>query len=462
MGKILIVEDEPGIRWFVAETLRAGGFSTLEAGTSADAVAAMQDESIELVFLDLMKPAEEDGYETLRKIKELRPELPVVMLLAYNNAGAADKALKLGAEDYLTKEAIKERVVIVARNTLKAGKLSREVTGLAGYLNESVAADNIIYKSQAMKKTIELAEKAALTDIPVLLIGESGTGKELLSRFIHRKSKRAARPLIAIDCSVLPENLIEPELFGYEKGAFTGAAGRKLGRIELAEGGTLFLDEVGNLTSDIQKKLLRFLEEKTIERISGKDATKIDVRLIAASNIDLSAAVNEKKFREDLYSRLNVFIVSILPLRERSADIMQLAAYFSEKFAKDQRKKVPKISPETAKLLNNYAWPGNVRELRNVMERAVLLAQEEVFPEHLPSGLDSGSNKDTPESGFGLLQVGKKASAEFERKYIIKILKDTNGNKTKAAKVLMIDYKTLFNKLKKYGINLLFILLSAG
>ncbi len=462
MGKILIVEDEPGIRWFVAETLRAGGFSTLEAGTSADAVAAMQDESIELVFLDLMKPAEEDGYETLRKIKELRPELPVVMLLAYNNAGAADKALKLGAEDYLTKEAIKERVVIVARNTLKAGKLSREVTGLAGYLNESVAADNIIYKSQAMKKTIELAEKAALTDIPVLLIGESGTGKELLSRFIHRKSKRAARPLIAIDCSVLPENLIEPELFGYEKGAFTGAAGRKLGRIELAEGGTLFLDEVGNLTSDIQKKLLRFLEEKTIERISGKDATKIDVRLIAASNIDLSAAVNEKKFREDLYSRLNVFIVSILPLRERSADIMQLAAYFSEKFAKDRRKKVPKISPETAKLLNNYAWPGNVRELRNVMERAVLLAQEEVFPEHLPSGLDSGSNKDTPESGFGLLQVGKKASAEFERKYIIKILKDTNGNKTKAAKVLMIDYKTLFNKLKKYGINLLFILLSAG
>ena len=463
MGKILIVDDEPKIRWFVAETLKAEGFNTLEAGSIKEALTAVRDESIELVYLDLMIPEEKDGYEALSKIKEARPGLPVIMLTAYNNAEAAVKAIKLGAEDYLTKDAVKERVVIVARNILKTSKLESEVNGLTGYLNESLAADNIIYKSVVMKKTMDLAEKAASTDITVLLIGESGTGKELLSRFIHSKSKRAAHPIIAIDCAMLPENLVESELFGYEKGAFTGAVGRKQGRIELAESGTLFLDEVGNLTPDIQKKLLRFLQEKTIERIGGKETTKVDARLVVASNIDLAAAVNEKKFREDLYYRLNVFIINIPPLRERGEDILQLASYFAKKFAKDQRKAEPKIATETVKLLERYSWPGNVRELRNVMERAVLLAGEEIFPEHLPKGLDGSGNGNILESGFGLLEVGKKAATEYEKKYIIKVLKETGGNKTKAAKILKIDYKTLFNKLKEYGINLLFLLLlSAG
>ena len=463
MSKILIVDDEPKSRWFVAETLKEEGFGVLEASSLREALSTVKEEEVELVYLDLMMPEEKDGYEALRKIKEARPELPVVMLTAYNNAEAAVKAIKLGAEDYLTKDSVKDRISIVAKNILKTKKLSSEVTGLAGYLNESLAEDPIIFKSECIRKTLGLAGKAASSDITVLLMGESGTGKELLSRFIHMKSTRASQPLIAIDCAMLPENLVESELFGYERGAFTGAVGRKPGRIELAEGGTLFLDEVGNLTGDVQKKLLRFLQEKTIERIGGKETTKVDSRLITASNIDLEIAVKENKFREDLFYRLNVFTIVIPPLRDRGGDILLLAAYFAEKFAKNRRRKAPKLSESAAERLLKYSWPGNVRELRNVLERAVLLSTEEILPEHLPQGLDSAENVNILESGMGLLEVGKKAAAEYEKKYIMKVLKETNGNKTKAAKKLKIDYKTLFNKLKEYSINLLFcFVLSAG
>src|SRR3989339_681375 len=455
MTKILIVDDEPKSRWFIAETLKEEGFCVIEASSIKEALFAVKEEEIELVYLDLMMPEEKDGYEALKKIKETRPELPVIMLTAYNNAEAAVKAIKLGAEDYLTKDSVKDRIAIVAKNILKTKKLSSEVTGLAGYLNESLAEDPIVYKSSCMRKTLGLAEKAASSDITVLLVGESGTGKELLSRFIHMKSRRASQPLIAIDCAMLPENLVESELFGYEKGAFTGAVGRKQGRIELAECGTLFLDEVGNLTGDVQKKLLRFLQEKTIERIGGKETTKIDARLITASNIDLENAVKENKFREDLLYRLNVFTIIIPPLRERGEDILMLSSYFSGKFAKNQRKKAPKISEGAADRLMKYLWPGNVRELRNVLERAVLLSTEEILPEHLPQGLDGAANGNIMENGMGLLEVGKKAAAEYEKKYIIKVLKETGGNKTKAAKILKIDYKTLFNKIKEYGLNLL-------
>jgi len=458
MTKILIVDDEPKSRWFIAETLKEEGFCVIEASSIKEALFAVKEEEIELVYLDLMMPEEKDGYEALKKIKETRPELPVIMLTAYNNAEAAVKAIKLGAEDYLTKDSVKDRIAIVAKNILKTKKLSSEVTGLAGYLNESLAEDPIVYKSSCMRKTLGLAEKAASSDITVLLVGESGTGKELLSRFIHMKSRRASQPLIAIDCAMLPENLVESELFGYEKGAFTGAVGRKQGRIELAECGTLFLDEVGNLTGDVQKKLLRFLQEKTIERIGGKETTKIDARLITASNIDLENAVKENKFREDLLYRLNVFTIIIPPLRERGEDILMLSSYFSGKFAKNQRKKAPKISEGAADRLMKYLWPGNVRELRNVLERAVLLSTEEILPEHLPQGLDGAANGNIMENGMGLLEVGKKAAAEYEKKYIIKVLKETRGNKTKAAKILKIDYKTLFNKIKEYGLNLLLCL----
>ncbi|MFH1824558.1 MAG: sigma 54-interacting transcriptional regulator [Candidatus Firestonebacteria bacterium] len=453
MSNILIVDDEYLTRNIVKDILEKEGYSTFSASNYKEALNIIENENIDLVYLDVKMP-EVDGLETLKMIKGKDELLPIVMLTADTNIDTAINAIKLGAEDYITKDSIKNRLLIVARNILKTHSLSKEINNLKDYLKDSISREKIIYESKIMQDTINLAEKAASSNIAVLIIGESGTGKELLARFIHSKSKRSNKSLIAIDCAMLPENLVESELFGYEKGAFTGAVNRKLGRIELAHEGTLFLDEVGNLTSDVQKKILRFLEEKTIEHLGGKETIRISVRLIAASNINLEEAVKNKIFREDLFYRLNVFTINLPSLRERMDDIPLLADYFVKEFSKEHYKINLKVSPKVVRILNNHNWPGNVRELKNVMQRAVLLAENQILPEHLPKSLVLKTNLDiTQEKESGLLEIGKKASAEAEKEYIVRVLKETNGSKVKAAKRLKIDYKTLFNKIKEYGIS---------
>jgi transcriptional regulator with PAS, ATPase and Fis domain len=310
-----------------------------------------------------------------------------------------------------------------------------------------------------MKEVLALIEKASNCDIKVLINGETGTGKELVSRTIHNNSIRRDNPFVPIDCSMLPETLAESELFGYEKGSFTGAAERKIGRFEMANTGTLFLDEIANLSSTIQIKLLRFLEDKNISRLGSKKNVELDVRIISASNINLSLGVKDKKFREDLYYRLNVFSIDLPPLRDRGEDVIQLANYFLKKFSNEQHKNITGISNESITALKNYNWPGNVRELRNIMERAVLLANNVILPENL--GINkSGAEKEEFSELFSndaddltLHEISKKASGIAEKRLILKILEKAEYNKTKAAEILKVDYKTLYNKMKEYNIS---------
>ncbi|MCK4430306.1 MAG: sigma-54-dependent Fis family transcriptional regulator, partial [Candidatus Aminicenantes bacterium] len=309
----------------------------------------------------------------------------------------------------------------------------------------------IIGDSPQMQKVLDMIKTVAAHEITVLLQGRSGTGKELVARAIHYGSKRAEKPFVVIDCSILPETLVESEIFGYEKGAFTGAYERKKGKFELANQGTVFLDEIGNLTTTVQIKLLRVLQEREIERLGGKRPIKVDVRLIAAANTNLERAIKHGRFREDLFYRLNVFPIQLPPLRDREGDVLLLAGYFLKHFNQEFKKKKTKISPEAMELLAGYHWPGNVRELRNVIESAVLLSDGVIFPQHLSEKIQSVRDESVKMEG-SLKEVTRQARQRAEKKLILKVLKDVNWNRSKASKILKVDYKTLYNKMKEYNI----------
>ncbi|MCK4353313.1 sigma-54-dependent Fis family transcriptional regulator, partial [candidate division WOR-3 bacterium] len=439
MPKILIIDDDKDVRWTLSKLLNNEGYKTLEASDGKSGISSACNNLPDLIFLDIKLP-DLNGIEVLRKIKELSKDLIIIVLTGYGTIDNAVRAIKIGAYDYITKPFDIDKLKVIVKNALELRRISKELSELKKQTTKRFKFGNMIGQSKAMQGLYNLIETVAPQDITVFIHGESGTGKELLARAIHNHSKRKDGPFQAVDCATLPETLVESELFGYEKGAFTGANTMKLGKFELANKGTLFLDEVGNLTSNTQMKLLRVLQERKIERLGGKKTIRIDVRVIAATNKDLKEAIKKEEFREDLYYRLNVFSIKLPPLRERKGDILLLTNYFIKIFNKQFNKNIKNISPETVKLLEIHSWHGNVRELENAIQHAVVLARTTVLPEHLPSNIYKAYSSQALASESTSL---REETVELEKKRLSEALKKTGGSLTEASKLLGISFRSI-------------------
>jgi len=459
---ILIIDDEVELCQSLSEMLKEEEeeYKVFVANSGKEGLAKIKKEVPDLVLLDIKMP-EMDGIETLEKIKAINKDILVIMLTAYKTVETAVKAMKLGAYDYISKPFNYEELKIIIKRALQTRDLSRELISLRHQLRDKFSFKNIIGRSDKMKEVLYKIEKVAPTNTTVLIRGESGTGKELIAKTIHQYSLRKDKPFVAVDCAGLTETLIESELFGHTKGAFTGAINKKIGKFELAQGGTLFLDEIGNLPINIQKKLLRTLQEREINRIGEKYPIKIDARFVVATNTNLEEAIKSGTFREDLYYRINVFSIFLPPLREKKEDIPLLAMHFKKQYVSMIGKNVKNISGESIKLLVDYSWPGNVRELQNVIQQAIIMAEDIILPEHLPhyikeykveAGLApvllSEKNNNNLSNDFSLKKMIKQLSQNAERKIILGFLKRTNWNKAEAARLLKINYKTLYLKIK--------------
>jgi len=452
MPNILVVEDKDSMRNMLYETLTEEGHRVDSANNGRQAVDLVNNKSYDLVLTDLRMP-EVDGLELLSKVKELDSDTSVIVMTAYGTIEDAVAAMKKGAFDFLTKPFDTEHLCVLVSRALENRRLVAENTLLRQELLAHHGIDNIIGKNAKMIELGELVQKVSKSDASVLLQGESGTGKELFARAIHNLSPRKDGPYITINCAAIPGELLENELFGSEKGAFTGAHARKMGKFEIANGGTIFLDEIGDMDVALQAKLLRVLQQKNFERLGGNKTVDVDVRMIAATNMDLPELIRQKRFREDLYYRLSVFPLNIPSLRERPDDIALLAEAFVVKYCREMRKPEKGLTKEAMALLEKYHWPGNVRELENTVERAVILAEgRKITPEHLAIRLRRTDEIQLRE-GAGLKEIGAYAQMQAEKGAIIRVLKEVRGNKRKAAKVLQIDYTTLFDKFKKYEID---------
>ena len=451
---ILIVDDNKDMQFNLSNILKDEGYEVIAAGDGKRAIKEVKTKYPNLVLLDIRLPGM-DGIEILEEIKKIDKDLAIIMLTAYVDVKDAVRAMKLGAFDYITKPFDNEELVIVIKRALQTQHLSREVESLKKRLGEKTGIDKAMGESPQIKQVLKQVEIIAPTNMTVILQGSSGTGKELIANMIHQKSPRRDEPFIAIDSGAIPETLVESELFGYEKGAFTGADVQKEGKFEQANGGTLFLDEITNLSDTIQMKLLRVIEERKLQHLGGKRETKIDVRIIVATNTNLSEAVKAGRFRDDLFHRLNEFYINLPPLRERKEDIPILAKYFLDEANQDLNKKIKGFSGEAMKLLFNYHWPGNVRELKNTVKKAVLLSdsnfiQAQDLSLELPINTpkNPGLQQDL-EKNASLKEITKNAMREVEREAITKALAKVGGNKTKAAKFLKIDRMTLYSKIKE-------------
>lgn len=451
--KILIVDDEPEIGRAFAMALSGEGYRITTAGSAKAGMSRIKNEPPDLVFLD-MKLSDKSGLDLLKEIKGIFKDLLVIMLTGYQTVESAVEAMKLGAYDYIPKPLPNERLRILVKNALKVQSLTREVATLKAGLSKGHPFNGMVASSPQMQEVFDLTKRIATHDVTVLIQGESGTGKELIVRAIHDLSQRRDKPFVPLDCTTLPETLVESEIFGYEKGAFTGAAERKPGRFEQAHGGTLFLDEIGNLSPQIQMKLLRVIQEREFVPLGGKRPIKVDVRLIVATNADLNRAIQLGQFREDLYHRIHTVTIHLPPLKERQGDVLLLCHYFLERFSQEMKKKAPKISQEAQQLLNSYHWPGNVRELENTIKAAVLLADEVVLPEHLTSLTQylPTTAADPSQIEGSLIEVSRQSAQTVEKELILRTLEEAKWNKTKAAGMLKIDYKTLYNKMKRLGL----------
>jgi DNA-binding NtrC family response regulator len=394
-SKVLIVDDEPNIRHILGAILRKDGYAVQSADNGEGALKLLEEEAFDLIITDLVMP-QMGGIDLLHEIQQRRPGTSVVIMTAYGTIKTAVEAMKMGARDYITKPFEMDEVKIVARNALNMAGLVKENRILKQELGRRCACDEMIGDSRAMAEITDMIEKVAKSRATVLISGESGTGKELVARAIHRNSRRSGNPFIAVNCAALSNDLLESELFGHEKGAFTGAMAQKPGRFELADGGTLFLDEVGEISPALQVKLLRILQEREFERVGGTKTIKVDIRLIAATNRDLEEAVKKNDFREDLYYRLKVIEMHTPSLRERIEDIPMLAEHFLKRFSHENGKKLREISSEATNLCQSYSWPGNIRELENAVEYAVIMADErceELTPEMLPLSIQLAFNR---------------------------------------------------------------------
>ncbi|MGA9507057.1 MAG: sigma-54 dependent transcriptional regulator [Candidatus Sulfotelmatobacter sp.] len=448
MPTILIVEDEAKMRRLLELNLGDDGFNTLSAGDAESGLKLLRENSVNLVVTDLKLPGM-NGLEFLQAIKRQNAALPVVVMTAFGSVETAVEAMKAGAVDYVLKPFSLSEMRMVVHKELDVHNLREENRSLREALGKRYAHPNVVARSAKMQEVLATVDRVAPTNSTVLLGGESGVGKDLIARAIHEKSRRAAGPFIKINSTAIPENLLESELFGYEKGAFTGAAASKPGKFELADKGTLFLDEIGDVPSVIQVKLLRVLQEREFERLGGTRTVKVDVRLIAATNRDLREALEQGTFREDLYYRLNVVPIDIAPLRQRKEDIPDLVNLFIARFAGDSGKPVEGITPEAMQVLVNYHWPGNVRELQNIIERACALAKNTVLKVddiHLdvrPARAMNGAGNFLPE-GMTLEQ--------WEDEMIRESLRRANGNKSQAARLLGLSRNALRYRLSKIGI----------
>jgi len=451
MPNILVVEDKDSMRNMLHETLTEEGYRVDSAINGKQAFDLVSNKSYDLVLTDLRMP-EVDGLSLLTKVKELDADTSVIVMTAFGTIEDAVAAMKQGAYDFLTKPFDTEHLCVLVARALENRRLVAENTLLRQELLSQHGIENIIGKNAKMMELGQLIHKVAKSDASVLLQGESGTGKELFARAIHNLSLRKDGPYITINCAAIPDELLENELFGSEKGAFTGAHARKMGKFEIANSGTIFLDEIGDMDIALQAKLLRVLQQKNFERLGGNKTVDVDVRVIAATNMDLPELIRLKRFREDLYYRLSVFPLSIPALRERPDDIPLLAEAFVIQYSREMRKPEKSLAKEAMALLEKYHWPGNVRELENTIERAVILAEgRKITPEHLAIRLRR-TDEIQLRDGAGLKDIGAHAQMQAERGAIMRVLKEVRGNKRKAAQVLRIDYTTLFDKIKKYGI----------
>ena len=448
---ILVVDDEHLIRWSVEQVLRRDGYGVVQAGTGADALRLAQAESPDLVLLDLQLP-DADGLEILERLRAGDPDLPVIMITAHAGVESAVRAMKLGAHDYVIKPVNFEELTLTIRKALENRSLRREVARFQAEQREGARLADLVGESRAIRDLAGLIGRIAQSDATtVLLEGESGTGKDLVARIIHFESARARAPFLALNCVALPEHLLESELFGHEKGAFTDAKGLKKGLFEQSDGGTVYLDEIGDMKPDLQAKLLRLIEEKSFRRVGGLRDFRVDVRIIAATNRDLVRALEAGEFRKDLYYRLKVFPLRLPPLRDRREDILPLAYHFITRFNAEMGREVREIHPEAQTCLTEYAWPGNVRELRNVLERALILASGPMLHvEHLPS--EVGAPVPPPEKAAPMaLPVEGVRLEEVERDLVRQALEATGGNQVRAARLLGISRDALRTRMKKFG-----------
>jgi DNA-binding NtrC family response regulator len=448
MPTILIVEDEAKMRRLLELNLGDDGFSTLSSGDAESGLKLLRENSVDLVVTDLKLPGM-NGLEFLQAIKRQNAALPVVVMTAFGTVETAVEAMKAGASDYVLKPFSLGEMRMVIRKELDVRNLREENRSLREALGKRYSHPNIVARSAKMQEVLATVDRVAPTNSTVLLGGESGVGKDLIARAIHEKSRRAGGPFVKINSTAIPENLLESELFGYEKGAFTGANVSKPGKFELADKGTLFLDEIGDVPPATQVKLLRVLQEREFERLGGTKTVKVDVRLIAATNRDLREALEQGTFREDLYYRLNVVPIDIAPLRQRKEDITELVNLFVSQFAGDSGKPVESISPEAMQILLNYHWPGNVRELQNIIERACALAKSTVLgPADIH--LDQRSVR-TTNGATGFLPEGMTLE-RWEDEMIQEALRRANGNKSQAARLLGLSRNALRYRLSKIGI----------
>jgi DNA-binding NtrC family response regulator len=441
-SNILLVDDEFSVRDSLEHWLRKDGHAVRSCASGAEALEALEGTRFEVAVVDIKMPGM-DGLQLQERMGRIDPDMAVIIITAFASVETAVRSLKRGAFDYLTKPIDPDELSHLIRRALEHRRLLDENVQLRGSIDEFVAGDAIVGESPPMRKVMELAEHVANTDVTVLIRGESGTGKELIARAIHANSRRRYAPIIAVNCGALPETLLESELFGHEKGAFTGAQYRRKGRLEMADGGTLFLDEVGSISLKTQVDLLRVLETKEFTRIGGQRPVTVDFRVICATNEDLEKAVAEGRFREDFYYRINVFTIEAPPLRARRSDIPLLARHLQARFARQMDSRVKSISPEAMAVLEAYDWPGNVRELSNAIERAMVVGRGPALqPADLP--LRPASRE---------AAAGTDSLADVEKRHIAAVLERTDWNITWTADLLGIDRVTVYNKIRKYGLS---------
>ena len=449
METILIVDDNTDIQLLLSDLLEDEGYKTLIAGDGKSAIEYVRKGKVDIMLLDVRMPGM-DGIETLKRVKKINSDLTVIMVSASGGINDAVNAMKNGAYDYVTKPIINDDLLLTIRKGIQRINLNKEIADLKKRLYKKTGTELVIGESVAISQALKLVSVVASTNMSIIIQGSSGTGKEVFANMIHQKSTRSGKPFVAIDCGAIPKDLVESELFGHEKGAFTGADCRKIGRFEQANGGTLFLDELNNLPKEAQAKLLRAIEERHIQRVGGKSTIKVDVRIIVTSNVDLKQAVKEEKFRHDLFHRLNEFEILLPELRERGNDIHILAKEFLKDANIELRKDVEGFTTSALKVLLSYSWPGNVRELKNVVKRAVLLNESKlILPESLsikPDDDDDGSVLNyNLQNNLDLNEIVD----SLEKNLITKAIEKASGNKSKAASYLSLNRKSLYRKMKK-------------
>ena len=453
--RVLIVDDEEVLRDVLEVVLRREGFDVISASTGEEALSILDStEEVDLIILDIMLPGI-SGIDTLRSVRISNPNLPVIVITAFSSIDGAIEAMKQGAFHYIPKPFKNEEVILTVNKALEQRRLTRENERLKAELSDKYAYANIIGKSEVMRKVFDLVRLAAPSRSNILIQGESGTGKELVAKAIHHASPRARNAFVTVNSGSLPPELLESSLFGHMKGAFTGAIATKRGLFEVADGGSIFLDEIGNINLETQAKLLRVIQEKEFMRLGSVDTIKVDVRIIAATNADLTKLMRENAFREDLFYRLNVITINLPPLRRRREDIPLLVSHFLDKYAEENRRKVREVTPDAMRMLMDHSWPGNVRELENTIERAVVLCTgDRITPELLPDYLRYPVNTDqpamvVPAEGLSL----KDAVSRYERAMILQSLELASGVQKKAAELLQLKPSTLNEMMKRLGIH---------